>query len=179
MSKDKKNTEPWWKVPWWTWLLISPLLLFPFILFDEDEIVKGSLIYFTIIGGVVFISEYLPDIVRKNRKAFQERVRSKKTNEGDALMQKPFLIVAAVMLLVAIFPWNYSFYPVLRIVVTISAAYAAYYFFERDDSQSGIILTLIAILFNPIAPIYLDKGIWIPIDIGVAIYMYILSKKIV
>ena len=95
-------------------------------------------------------------------------------------MQKSFLIVAAIMLLVAVLPLPYGFYTLLRIVVTASAAFAAYYFFkEGDDSQSGIILTLIALLFNPLIPIHLDKVIWIPIDIGTAIYMYILSKKIV
>jgi len=95
-------------------------------------------------------------------------------------IQKPLLIISSVMLLVAVLPLPYGFYTLLRIVVTASAAFAAYYFFEEgDDSQSGIILALIALLFNPLIPIHLDKAIWMPIDIGTAIYMYILSKKIV
>ena len=71
-------------------------------------------------------------------------------------MQKPFLIIASVMLLVAILPLPYGFYTLLRIVVTASAAFAAYYFFEEDDSQSGIILALIALLFNPL----INKGVF-------------------
>ena len=95
-------------------------------------------------------------------------------------IQKPLLIISSVMLLVAVLPLPYGFYTLLRIVVTASAVFAAYYFFkEGGDSQSGIILALIALLFNPLIPIHLDKVIWIPIDIGTAIYMYILSKKIV
>ena len=76
------------------------------------------------------------------------------------------------MLLLAVLPLPYGFYTLLRIVVTASAAFAAYYFFEEgDDSQSGIIWDLIAILFNPLITIQLDKAIWMPIDIGTAIYM--------
>ena len=83
------------------------------------------------------------------------------------------------MLLLAVLPLPYGFYTLLRIVVTASAAFAAYYFFEKgDDSQSGIILALIALLFNPLIPIHLDKAIWMPIDIGTAIYMYLVSKKV-
>jgi len=94
-------------------------------------------------------------------------------------MFKPFLIISSVMLLVAILPLPYGFYTLLRIVVTASAAFAAYYFFEENDTQSGIIFALIALLFNPLIPIHLDKAIWMPIDIGTAIYMYLVSKKIV
>ena len=93
-------------------------------------------------------------------------------------MQKQFLIIASIMLLVSILPLPYGFYTLLRIVVTGSAAFAAFYFFEKDNSQSGIILVLIALLFNPLIPIHLDKDIWMPIDIGVAIYMYLVSRKI-
>jgi hypothetical protein len=94
-------------------------------------------------------------------------------------MIKPFLIISSVMLLLAVLPLPYGFHTLLRIVVTASASFAAYYFFkERDDSQSGIILALVALIFNPLIPIHLDKAIWMPIDIGTAIYMYLVSKKV-
>ena len=72
-----------------------------------------------------------------------------------------------------------EFYTLLRIVVCGAAAYSAYCFFDNKNSQAGLILVLIAIVWNPLIPIYLyDKFIWILLDISAAIYMFLLSRKV-
>ena len=99
-------------------------------------------------------------------------------NENMGLVKK-LLIIAAAMLLIATMPLPIEFYTLLRIVVCGAAAYSAYCFFENKNSQAGLILVLIAIVWNPLIPIYLyDKFIWILLDISAAIYMFLLSRKV-
>jgi hypothetical protein len=92
---------------------------------------------------------------------------------------RKLLIIAAAMLLIATLPLPIEFYTLLRIVVFGVAAYSAYCFFDNKNSQAGLILVLIAIVWNPLIPIYLyDKFIWILLDISAAIYMFLLSRKV-
>jgi len=101
-------------------------------------------------------------------------------------------IIAIIFLLLTFFDWPYSFYSILRIVVTIVAVYYAYYLYEvlkRTDfwfwALVGIAILFnpifpiyLSILFNPIFPIYLyDKTAWGIIDIIVAIFFVILIVK--
>ncbi len=59
----------------------------------------------------------------------------------------------------------YAYFQLLRWVVCISAGLWAYHGYERDDKLTMAIFIPIAILFNPIAPVYLRRGTWIPIDV--------------
>ncbi len=79
------------------------------------------------------------------------------------------LLIAIVMLLVAIpSVWPYSYYQVLRWVVAGTAAFAAYEAFGRGKRGWTWVLAGVAILFNPIAPIFLDKSTWVVLDLVVA-----------
>lgn len=82
-------------------------------------------------------------------------------------------IIGIIFLLLSFFDWPYSFYTILRIVVTIVAIYYAYYLYETFQ-KTGFwfwLLVVIAILFNPIIPVHLyDKSIWSVIDVVVAIF---------
>ena len=82
-----------------------------------------------------------------------------------------FLIPAA-MLLLALADMPSGYYVFMRIVVCLACAVVAYGSYKRDDSLNGsaIVFGLMAILFNPIIPVYLyDREIWMPIDIIAAI----------
>lgn len=89
-------------------------------------------------------------------------------------------IIAIVFLLLTFFDWEYSFYTILRIVITIIAIYYAYFLYEylkRKDLWFWL-LVVIAILFNPIIPIHLyDKTVWGVIDVVVAIFFLVLIIK--
>lgn len=89
--------------------------------------------------------------------------------------------VAALVLLIFSFPdWNYSYYQLLKIVVTGASLYYVYYIYEtfKELDLWSWVLIGVAILFNPIYPIYLyDKDMWIMIDIVVVVvYVRILRK---
>ncbi len=94
------------------------------------------------------------------------------------MLTHKLLIFAAIILLIAPLPLPNEFYTLLRIVVFGVATYSSYYFFSKEASQTGLLLALIAVIWNPLIPIYLyDKFIWILLDIGAAIYMLALSRK--
>lgn len=88
-------------------------------------------------------------------------------------------VIACILLLLTFLSWPYAFYTFLRIVVAGVAVYYAYYLFilKKQDFWFWT-LVLIAILFNPFVPIYLnDKSIWGIIDIITAIFFVILINK--
>ena len=86
-----------------------------------------------------------------------------------------FLIPAA-MLILAMADMPSGYYVFMRIVVCIACVLIAYGSYKREDSLNGsaILFALMAILFNPIIPVYLyDREIWMPIDIIGAIIFVI------
>ena len=97
-----------------------------------------------------------------------------------------FLIPAAFLFLgIADLPIGY--YTFLRIVVFISSCLIAIGSYAQDDEINfGVILfAVIALLFNPICPIYLrDKEVWSVLDaitgviyVGAGIYATVQDKK--
>ena len=84
-------------------------------------------------------------------------------------MIKNIKMITALLLLIAIFPLPYAYYQLLRIIVTISSGISAYNEYENNNYGLSIAFAIVLILFNPIAPIYLDKGTWVIIDIIVGI----------
>lgn len=86
-----------------------------------------------------------------------------------------FLIPAALLLL-ALADMPSGYYVLMRIIVCVASAIVAYGSYKRENSLNGsaILFGLMAILFNPIIPIYLyDREIWMPIDIIGAIIFVI------
>jgi hypothetical protein len=87
--------------------------------------------------------------------------------------QKPLTIIAGIMLVLAIPSiWPYGYYQLLRLVICAVAILNVYLF--NKDGKTGWVITmgLVALLFNPIAPVYLEKGLWVIIDFVVAIVMF-------
>lgn len=88
-------------------------------------------------------------------------------------------IVAGILLLLGIpVGWPYAYYTLLRWVVTIFAVIVAYNFYKQEKSFWAWVFGGIAILFNPIAPIYLSKGVWVIFDFIVACLFFIASYSL-
>lgn len=86
-----------------------------------------------------------------------------------------FLIPAALLLL-ALTDMPSGYYVLMRVLVCIASTIVAYGGYKREESVNGtvILFGVMAILFNPIIPVYLyDREIWIPIDIIGAIVFVI------
>ncbi len=82
-------------------------------------------------------------------------------------------IIASILLLLSFFPWPYGYYTLLRWFITGIAVYYAYLLYTTQKEKIAWFwgLVIVAILFNPIAPIYLyDKLIWNIIDVITAVF---------
>ncbi len=79
-------------------------------------------------------------------------------------------LIAIVMLLLAIPSgiWPYGYYILLRWVVTGTALFVLWTAYELKKTAWLWIMGITALLFNPIAPIHLDKDTWVVLDFIVA-----------
>jgi len=83
---------------------------------------------------------------------------------------KAFLIVCAILLFIAVFKLPIGYYTFLRIAITLGALVIVLSEYKSQFTFWVLIFGIIAILFNPIIPIYLyKKSLWFPIDIIVGI----------
>lgn len=83
---------------------------------------------------------------------------------------KALLLVCTGLLLLALMDLPIGFYTFLRIVVTIGAVALVVTEYENGINFWIVAFGLIAILFNPLIPVYLgDKSAWMPIDFIAAI----------
>jgi hypothetical protein len=79
---------------------------------------------------------------------------------------KGLLLICAALLIIGMADLPIGYYTLLRIVVTIGAVAVVVTEFENGINFWVITFGLIAILFNPLIPVYLnDKSAWMPIDI--------------
>ena len=78
-------------------------------------------------------------------------------------------VVAALLLLGCLGHWPYAYYQFLRLTVTTAAAYVARTAWSFERYRTAWLFVAICLLFNPIAPVFLRRGVWIPIDIATAV----------
>lgn len=80
-------------------------------------------------------------------------------------------IVAGLMLILAIFSWPYGYYILLRWVVAAAAIYLAVKLHQNGDNNLWVFVVL-AILFNPITPVYGTRDFWfVPDLVGGALFL--------
>jgi hypothetical protein len=79
-------------------------------------------------------------------------------------------IAAAIVLVVAVFPLPYGYYTFTRIATCLACGILGWTCFAGRPSAPtwGVVLVGIAILFNPLIPIYLKRQTWFWIDLASA-----------
>lgn len=84
-------------------------------------------------------------------------------------MYRTLAYLAAAVLVLALAPWPYGYYQLLRFGVTAVAAYGAY--LAYDTGQQGWMWGLggLAVLFNPIVPIAFEREVWAFLDVAAAV----------
>ena len=90
---------------------------------------------------------------------------------------KYFIILTIFMLFGAIAEWPYGYYTLLRWITCIASILVTLQAFEKNIEWAKVVFIVIAILFNPLAPIYLSRSTWVPLDIITAI-LFIFAIKI-
>jgi len=84
-----------------------------------------------------------------------------------------FKLIAIVFLLGTFGSWPYAYYQILRWVVCAVAVYSSYFAYQLKKISWAWIFGIIAVLFNPILPIYFTKEIWQLVDIIVAVIFFV------
>ena len=77
-------------------------------------------------------------------------------------------LIPAMMSVIALATLPYGYYQLLRLVVTGSAALIVWQGIERGDRTAPVLFTLIALLFNPVFRIHLDREQWAVLNVMVA-----------
>lgn len=94
---------------------------------------------------------------------------------------KGLAIISSILLLLGIpSGWPYNYYVLLRFTIFLSSIIFAYGFYKSKLTGWALVFGVIAFLFNPIIPIYLNKSHWILIDLTSAILFFLAaysSKK--
>lgn len=103
-------------------------------------------------------------------------IKNKLMTNIDKMKKWPS-IVALVFLLLSVLNWPYGFYTLLRIVITAIAIYYAYNI--KDKSQFYLwFFVCVAIIFNPIIPIYLySRLLWGIINLIIFIFLIIFLNR--
>ncbi len=79
---------------------------------------------------------------------------------------KTLLLICAGLLFLGLADLSIGYYTILRIVVTIGSVAVVITEFENGFNFWVIIFGLIAVIFNPLIPVYLHgKSAWMSIDI--------------
>jgi hypothetical protein len=88
-------------------------------------------------------------------------------------------IISGILLLLAIpTGWPYDFYVLLRWAICTFSIIIAYNFYKSNLTAWTFVFGAVAFLFNPIIPIYLNKGTWVTIDLISAILFFIATFSI-
>jgi len=74
-------------------------------------------------------------------------------------------LATAALLFGALDRQPYGYYTILRWVTCIVAAYTAVQAYEQHQRGITWVFTALALLFNPIFPVYLVRKTWAPVDV--------------
>ena len=108
---------------------------------------------------------------------FLPRKRNQRPIKMNKLNKAP-IIASIVMLFLAILPMPYGYYMLIRFVVCGTGIYVAYN--AKNLNKQGWMWTMgfIALLFNPLILIPLDRATWGLVDLAVAILFIVLLVRI-
>ena len=71
-----------------------------------------------------------------------------------------------LMLIGAFGAHPYSYFELLRWVVTGAAALTCFVAFRTGRLETAVLFAVMAVLFNPFLPLHLDRSTWLLIDAG-------------
>jgi hypothetical protein len=80
-------------------------------------------------------------------------------------------IITAIALVVALGPWPYGYYQLLRVAVFLTGLYVGVMLRQSSDSTNqnfAWVLFGTALVFNPFLPVYLPREVWSVLDIVAA-----------
>lgn len=79
--------------------------------------------------------------------------------------------IIAALLLLCLIDADYGFYQAMRTLISFGFAFLTYRYYKSGDSTNAIIYLCLLIVFQPLLKIGLGRGIWMVVDIVVAVYL--------
>lgn len=84
-----------------------------------------------------------------------------------------FSKIAIVLLIIAVIPiWPYFFYQFLKLAIFGVSAFFVYLYHKEKNTKWMVAMIVIAIIFNPINPLYFGHFLWSIVDIVFAVIFY-------
>ena len=93
-------------------------------------------------------------------------------------MYRTAALAAAALLLLALADLPYGYYTFLRLVVCAVAAFGAFRAAASKSEVWAVVLGGVALLFNPIIPVHLDRETWAPIDVVTAAVLSVSALRV-
>ena len=88
-----------------------------------------------------------------------------------------FSKIATIALLIAVIPiWPYVFYQFLKLVIFGASSFSVYLYHKEKNKKWMLIMIFVAIIFNPINPLYFGHFIWSIVDLVMA-FLFFKSPK--
>jgi hypothetical protein len=92
---------------------------------------------------------------------------------------KNLLLTTALVLILGALPLPIGYYTILRILVCIAAVSVVINDYKGEIGSSQILFGIIAIIFNPLIPVYLhNKSLWVVIDLVAGAIFFIKAFSI-
>ncbi len=119
--------------------------------------------------AVYIIAGDVPETPNTGNRAIAPQVKSPGLRLQQVLkdnLNKLTLFSAVLLLIAVVRGGSYEFFLLLRVAVTVNACLLSYRDF-RKQKGTALLFGGIAVLFNPIIPVYLNRDVWRLIDAGV------------
>lgn len=104
-------------------------------------------------------------------------VVTRKLNNCMVNNMKYIKLILSTIFLLCLAPMPYGFYSLIRFVAMIAFAVFTYSYYEKKDNKLAIVFLSLAVLFQPLLPIYLGRVLWNIVDVIVAVFLIILFFK--
>jgi len=146
-----------------------------------NDVVQYKNSIYSIVGDIEKV-EKIENYDRNTDLLHQDDVRLEHKNifekkHNNLKFSKIPVIIAIIALLLSFVDWSsYGYYTIMKFIVTGTATYYAYSIYKTNKQKFWFWGSVfIAVLFNPIIPVYLgDKSVWGVIDIPVIIFLVLL-----
>ena len=88
-------------------------------------------------------------------------------------------LVLSGILLLAVIPWPYGYYMLVRIVAMVVFGILTYYFYSNKQITFAIVSAILAILFQPFVKIAMGREVWQVLDviIGILLIVYVYTDN--
>jgi len=89
----------------------------------------------------------------------------------------PPITTSIILLLLAILPFPYGYYTLLKLVVCLTALFLTWFSYKAQKTAWVWIMGFIALIFNPFVPLHLGRALWVAVDLLIAVVFAIFLFK--